>query len=76
MATQIKLRRDTASNWSSANPVLGSGEPGLETDTRKLKIGDGTTAWSSLAYINTTPNVIAGTTAITKLITTSMVFGR
>ena len=50
MATQIKLRRDTAANWTSANPTLGSGEPGFETDTGKLKIGDGSTNWNALGY--------------------------
>ena len=46
----FKLRRDTAANWTSSNPTLASGEPGYETDTAKLKIGDGSTAWVSLAY--------------------------
>lgn len=50
MSTRIQLRRDTAAAWSSVNPVLGAGEPALERDTGKLKIGDGTTAWSSLPY--------------------------
>ena len=50
LKTQIKLRNDTASAWTTANPVLGKGEIGIEIDTNKLKIGDGTTAWSSLAY--------------------------
>ena len=49
MAT-IQLRRDTATNWTSVNPVLHLGEPGLEEDTGKLKFGDGTTAWTSLGY--------------------------
>ncbi len=48
--TQIKLRRDTSANFASANPVLGTGEPAYETDTKKLKIGDGTTAYNSLDY--------------------------
>jgi len=48
--TTIQWRRDTAANWTTANPVLASGEAGLETDTNKFKVGDGTTAWSSLAY--------------------------
>ena len=47
----IRLRRDTAANWTSGNPVLALGEPGYETDTKKLKVGDGTTAWTSLAYV-------------------------
>lgn len=50
MTARIKLRRDLASNWTSNNPVLALGEPGLETDTLKFKFGDGTTAWNSLAY--------------------------
>ena len=52
MTTRIKLRRDTTANWISANPILSAGEPGLETDTRKIKYGDGATAWRELAYAN------------------------
>lgn len=48
--TVIKLRRGTASQWTSANPVLAAGEMGVETDTQRSKFGDGTTAWTSLAY--------------------------
>jgi Major tropism determinant N-terminal domain len=48
---KIKLRRDTAANWSSANPVLALGEPGYDTTNNKLKVGDGTTAWNSLDYL-------------------------
>ena len=47
---QFQLRRGTAAEWSSANPVLAVAEMGVETDTKKFKIGDGTTAWNSLAY--------------------------
>jgi len=50
MSSKIQLRRDTAANWTSTNPVLSQGEPGLETDTNKVKYGDGTTAWTSLEY--------------------------
>jgi hypothetical protein len=46
----IRLRRDTAANWTAANPTLSLGEPGVETDTGFVKIGDGSTAWTSLAY--------------------------
>jgi hypothetical protein len=49
--TQIKLRRDTSANFASKNPVLGIGEPAYETDTKKLKIGDGTTAYNDLVYL-------------------------
>lgn len=50
MASLIKLRRDTAANWTSVNPTLAAGEPGLETDTLKVKYGNGSTAWNNLAY--------------------------
>jgi len=48
--TQIQLRRAAAASWASVNPILALGEVGLETDTHKLKVGDGTTLWNSLAY--------------------------
>lgn len=54
MAIRIKVRRGTASDWTSANPVLAAGEIGFESDTNKLKIGDGSTAWSSLSYVTGT----------------------
>jgi len=45
-----KQRRDTAANWTAANPTLLAGEIGIESDTYKIKIGDGSTAWTSLGY--------------------------
>lgn len=48
--TVIKLRRGTASQWTTANPVLDAGEMGIETDTNRSKFGDGATAWTSLTY--------------------------
>ncbi len=48
MAVQIQMRRGTASQWQSSNPTLASGEWGLETDTDKFKIGNGTDAWNSI----------------------------
>jgi hypothetical protein len=50
MADKIQLRRDTAANWTSNNPTLSQGEQGFETDTSKMKIGDGSTAWTGLDY--------------------------
>ena len=47
---KFQLRRGTAAEWNSRNPILRSGEPGVELDTRKVKIGDGSTSWISLAY--------------------------
>lgn len=48
--TRFRLRNDTAADWTAADPVLLLGEIGVETDTRRYKIGDGTTAWSGLSY--------------------------
>lgn len=50
MTARLQNRRDTAANWTSNNPTLAAGEIGYETDTARFKIGDGTTAWSSLSY--------------------------
>jgi len=50
MTTRIKLRRDTAANWLDSNPILAAGEPGLETDTGKVKYGDGVSAWALLPH--------------------------
>lgn len=50
--TRIQLRHDTAANFASVNPVLLAGEVGIETDTNKMKIGDGTTAYNSLEYFS------------------------
>jgi hypothetical protein len=61
MAVQLQLRRGTASQWTAANTLLAQGELGLETDTGKLKIGDGSTAWTSLAYYT------AGSSAVTSV---------
>ena len=46
----IQIRRGTAASWTSENPTLEAGEFGLETDTGKTKIGNGSTAWTSLSY--------------------------
>lgn len=51
MSTLIKLRRDTAANWAATDPVLALGEPGYDTTNNELRIGDGTSAWSSLTPI-------------------------
>lgn len=48
----FQLRRGTAAQWLSANPVLRAGEPGVETDTGKLKLGNGVTSWTGLGYLS------------------------
>ncbi len=47
----LKLRRDTATNWASANPVLAAGEAVIDSTANKIKLGDGTTAYNSLGYL-------------------------
>ena len=54
LTTVMQQRRDTATNWTNNNPTLLGGEIGYETDTGYLKIGDGSTAWTSLAYVSGT----------------------
>lgn len=49
--TTIKFRRGTTSEWNTANPVLSIGEAGYETNTRKLKVGDGLSRWNALPYL-------------------------
>ncbi len=56
VAIRIQLRRDTAANWVSANPVLRPGEIGIETDTLKFKIGNGSTWTATTSYANVTPS--------------------
>ena len=57
MAIQIQLRRGLAADWTSTNPTLAEGEVGVEKDTLKLKVGNGTTAWTSLAYFGSAGTV-------------------
>ena len=63
MATKIQVRRDTAENWTSANTVLSEGEIGYEIDTGFMKIGDGSTAWTTLSYF--APNPVDDNTTYT-----------
>lgn len=56
--TQFQHRRDTAANWSSNNPTLAAGELGLDTTSKRFKIGDGSTAWNSLVYANDSESLI------------------
>ena len=63
MTTQIQVRRDVSANWTSTNPTLASGEVGYETNTKKMKVGDGATAWVSLPYFPTDFNWVAASIA-------------
>lgn len=56
--TRIQLRNDLAETWKTKNPVLLKGEMGVETDTRKIKIGDGESVWTTLSYVGADANDI------------------
>lgn len=51
MIDRIRLRRDTSIDWSFYNPVLASGEPGVELDTNRIKVGNGISTWNNLPYL-------------------------
>lgn len=58
MADIIQLKRGTKDYWASVNPILAQGEPALEIDTGKEKVGDGITPWNSLPYrFNNSSNI-------------------
>jgi len=58
MTTPVKfqLRRDTATNWSTNNPILLLGEPGFDSTNNQLRIGDGVTGWNSLNQVDVKGN--------------------
>ena len=65
MAVQIQMRRGLSGDWTTADPTLAAGEWGLETNTDKFKIGDGSSAWTNLDYsslgVGTAGGTFAGT---------------
>ena len=71
--TDIVLKRGTAARWAAVNPVLKQAEPGFAYDTGVLKIGDGVTAWNSLAAINVTAG--AGITRSISVVSTNTTAG-
>lgn len=46
--TLIQIRKGTKSDWDSSNPTLAAGEMAFLTDSKKLAVGDGSTAWQNL----------------------------
>ena len=63
--TVIQLRTSAAATWTSVNPTLALGEVGFESDTNKLKIGNGTTAWNTLDYAAGAGGAVVSATAPT-----------
>ena len=48
---RVQHRRKSASSWRSSSEILLAGELGVESDTGKVKVGDGTSRFSSLQYL-------------------------
>jgi hypothetical protein len=46
----VQTQRGTAAALAATNPVIADGQIVVETDTKKVKVGDGSTAWNSLPY--------------------------
>lgn len=65
LTVKFKNRADTAINWTTANPILGLGELGLETNTNKIKFGDGVSTWNSLPYYS---DIAISNTTITQVL--------
>jgi hypothetical protein len=57
MPYTIRVRRDTESNWTTANPILALGEIGYDVTNDKMKVGNGIATWSSLTYLNADPSI-------------------
>ena len=75
MSSILKIQhlRGSASDWTSRNPVLPEGEIGVEIDTLKIKVGNGTDTWTNLAYVGDHVSTAAGANEITHSFT--MVLG-
>ncbi|TNE66842.1 MAG: hypothetical protein EP336_09505 [Rhodobacteraceae bacterium] len=51
LPARLKIRRGSALQWQTVNPILASGELGYELDTKRLRIGDGVSSFTSLPFI-------------------------
>lgn len=66
MANRIQFRRGAALTWTATNPILATGEPGLETDTGFFKVGDGATLWADLPYAGGGTDIVLDADAVTE----------
>jgi len=64
----VQHKRGTAAILTANNPTIAAGEIVVETDSNRLKIGDGSTAWASLPYEGINASYLsAGTLADARL---------
>ena len=73
MTTKMQQRRGTAAQWTSANTVLAAGEMGVETDTHRVKCGDGSTAWNSLSYLTLADGEVTSAKILDGAVTTAKI---
>lgn len=73
MTNKIQVRRGTAAEWTAADPLLANGEPGFESDTGSVKVGDGVKVWSNLPYTvpSSVPSAVARTSVTETLLRTT-----
>ena len=65
-SARIQQKGSSSTEWDP-DIVLLSREIGIETDTNKMKIGDGITPWSSLPYCNSSASASASDEEIKKI---------
>ena len=79
MGQRIKHRRDVALTWTNNNPILEAGEFGWESNTNRFKIGNGLTAWNSLAYYSSSKvgnGIVNGNIATSTILTAGHLLGQ
>lgn len=71
----IQNHRGLSTDWLYANPVLSAGEIGVETDTNKMKIGNGVSTWIELAYSPTLSEPLTAINIYSTTLTTTTITG-
>ena len=86
LVTKILLRNDTAENWAAKDAsleatgglILSKGEVGIVIDATPalIKVGDGVTRWSQLAYSNEIPELDADNVTFSANLKFTETFGK
>lgn len=56
----MHIPRKWKHEWEKTNPILRNGEPGLEIDSNRMKVGDGRLRWVDLPFISPPLGVTGG----------------